>query len=246
MKERDFFVRILAIDTSNQTLSIAVCDEEKILGQYTITVKRNHSLTLMPAITQLMKDIGLKPDELDRIVVAQGPGSYTGLRIGVTTAKTLAYTLNKELVGISSLKTVAANCISIKGVIVPLFDARRNNVYTGAYEYINGELQTNIPDQHISLEEWLKQLKEFEHIYFVGEDAVKLQEQIKEILPDAVINTIPQWQIPNASVLAGLGRKAEPSMDIHHFLPDYLKRVEAEENWLKEHKPEGETYVEKI
>ncbi|ALS00896.1 tRNA threonylcarbamoyladenosine biosynthesis protein TsaB [Enterococcus silesiacus] len=239
-------MRILAIDTSNQTLTVAVCEEKKIIGQYTITVKRNHSLTLMSAITQLVKDVGLTPKDIDRIVVAQGPGSYTGLRIGVTTAKTLAYTLNKELVGVSSLKTLAANCTGISGLIVPLFDARRNNVYTGAYEYNEGVLTSVIADQHIAFEEWLLQLKEFNQVYFVGEDVEKFRLQITSILPNAKICTIAQWQIPNAAVLAELGRVSEPVNDIHQFLPNYLKRVEAEENWLKDHTPEVENYVEKI
>ncbi len=89
-------VRILAIDTSNQTLSIAVCENQKILGSYTATVKRNHSLTLMPAIDYLMSQLNLAPTAIDRFVVAEGPGSYTGLRLGVTTAKTLAYTFKER------------------------------------------------------------------------------------------------------------------------------------------------------
>lgn len=246
MKERDFFVRILAIDTSNQTLTVAICEEKKIIGQYTITVKRNHSLTLMPVITRLVKDVSLTPKDIDRIVVAQGPGSYTGLRIGVTTAKTLAYTLKKELVGVSSLKALAANCVTIKGAIVPVFDARRDNVYTGAYEYVDGVLTTIKADQHIAMEEWLEQLKEFEHLYFVGEDVEKFRVQIETALPDAKINVITQWQIPNGSTLAELGRLEEAEVDVHRFLPNYLKRVEAEENWLKEHTTEVENYVEKI
>ena len=239
-------MRILAIDTSNQTLTIAVNEEQRLLGEYTITVKRNHSLTLMPAIERLMQEVGLTPKELDRIVVAQGPGSYTGLRIGVTTAKTLAYTLNKELVGVSSLKTVAANCITINSIIVPLFDARRNNVYTGAYKMEAGQLQTIIAEQHIALADWLNQLADYENVFFVGTDVEKFQEQIHHTLPTAEINRIAHWQIPHGAVLAELGSKAEVIAEPHHFLPNYLKRVEAEENWLKENQPEVENYVEKI
>ncbi|MBM7688187.1 tRNA threonylcarbamoyl adenosine modification protein YeaZ [Enterococcus ureilyticus] len=246
MKERDFFVRILAIDTSNQTLAVAVCEEKKLLGQYIITVKQNHSLTLMPTITRLVKDIGLTPTDIDRIVVAQGPGSYTGLRIGVTTAKTLAYTLKKELVGVSSLKTLAANCVRIEGPIIPVFDARRNNVYTGAYEYVDGKLKMIKADRHIAIDVWLKELKEFEQVYFVGEDVEKFRVQIESVLPHAQINPITQWQIPSGVTLAEIGGEAEPEPEIHHFLPNYLKRVEAEENWLKEHTSEVENYVEKI
>lgn len=79
----------------------------------------------MPAIDYLMSQLNLAPTAIDRFVVAEGPGSYTGLRLGVTTAKTLAYTLKKELVGISSLQTLAANCVGQTGLVVPLFDARR-------------------------------------------------------------------------------------------------------------------------
>lgn len=107
-------MKILAIDTSNQTMAVAVTDDNRLLGQLQTTVNKNHSKTLMPAIETLMKELELTPQELDRIVVAQGPGSYTGLRIGVTTAKTLANTLKTELVGISSLKTIAGNCYGQK------------------------------------------------------------------------------------------------------------------------------------
>lgn len=239
-------MRLLAIDTSNQTLSIGVCEENKILGQYTTTVKKNHSLTLMPALTELMKNLDLSPKDIDRFVVAEGPGSYTGLRIGVTTAKTLAYTLKKELVGVSSLRTVAANCVGIDGLIIPLFDARRKNVYTGAYEIVDGNLISRIKDQHISIEEWLHQLIKYPALYFVGADTEVFRGEIEAFLPHAKINAVPQWQIPSATVLAELGRTADIVTDIHNFLPNYLKRVEAEENWLKNHTPQDENYVEKI
>ncbi|MBT1022459.1 tRNA (adenosine(37)-N6)-threonylcarbamoyltransferase complex dimerization subunit type 1 TsaB, partial [Enterococcus faecium] len=103
----------LGIDTANQTLAIGVVEDEQILGQIQTNIKRNHSVTLMPAIDQLFADLQISPKDIDRIAVSDGPGSYTGLRIGVTTAKTIAYTLDKELVGVSSLKTIAANCIGV-------------------------------------------------------------------------------------------------------------------------------------
>jgi tRNA threonylcarbamoyladenosine biosynthesis protein TsaB len=239
-------VRLLAIDTSNQTLSIAICEDQRILGEYTTTVKKNHSLTLMPAINDLTKAVGLSPQDIDRLVVAKGPGSYTGLRIGVTTAKTLAYTLKKELVGVSSLKVVAANCVGTQGIIVPLFDARRNNVYAGAYTLKQNQWQTVLKDQHIALASLLEQLQEFPKVSFVGADVEKFKDIIAADLPNANVITIPQWQIPHGTVLAELGRTAEPVTDIHGFLPDYLKKVEAEENWLKTHQVEDTNYVEKL
>ncbi|WP_019724582.1 tRNA (adenosine(37)-N6)-threonylcarbamoyltransferase complex dimerization subunit type 1 TsaB, partial [Enterococcus mundtii] len=117
----------LGIDTANQTLAVGVLEDQTVLGQIQINKKKNHSLTLMPALDQLISDCQLTPEQIDRIAVSSGPGSYTGLRIGVTTAKTLAYALNKELVGVSSLAVLAANCVGIEGIIVPMFDARRKN-----------------------------------------------------------------------------------------------------------------------
>lgn len=237
-------MRILAIDTSNQTLTIGVCEDQKILGEYTTNVKKNHSVTLMPAIDELMKAIGLKPADIDRFVVAQGPGSYTGLRIGVTTAKTMAYTLKKDLVGVSSLAVIAANCMHESGWIVPVMDARRGNVYTGAYQYEDGQLVQKLPDRHISMGDWLEQLADQEAVYFVGE-TTNFIEQI-ERFPNAAVNRIPQWDIPGGVVLAQLGAKAAPA-DLETFLPHYLKRVEAEEKWLAQnHEPEAQDYVEKI
>ena len=92
-------MKILAFDTSSKALSLAILEDKQLLAETTINIKKNHSITLMPAIDFLMGSLDLTPKDLDRIVVAEGPGSYTGLRIAVATAKTLAHTLNIELVG---------------------------------------------------------------------------------------------------------------------------------------------------
>ncbi|MGM0123903.1 tRNA threonylcarbamoyl adenosine modification protein YeaZ [Enterococcus sp. AZ194] len=238
---------ILAIDTSNQTLAIGLLEDGRVLGQMQTTVKKNHSLTLMPAIDSLMKSAEKKPSDIDRIVVAQGPGSYTGLRIGVTTAKTLAYTLKKELVGVSSLATLAANCLNIKGRIVPIFDARRKNVYTGVYRWENNQLVCVREDSHISFDHLIEELSNSEEsIYFVGTDVANFVEEINERLPHAQINTHALWSVPNGITLAELGETVPPTGDIQGFLPAYLKRVEAEEKWLETHEPGDEAYVEKV
>ncbi|HPJ00144.1 MAG TPA: tRNA (adenosine(37)-N6)-threonylcarbamoyltransferase complex dimerization subunit type 1 TsaB, partial [Enterococcus sp.] len=210
-------MKILAIDTSNQTMAVAVTDDNRLLGQLQTTVNKNHSKTLMPAIETLMKELELTPQELDRIVVAQGPGSYTGLRIGVTTAKTLANTLKTELVGISSLKTIAGNCYGRKEWIVPLFDARRQNVYAGVYQWQNGQLVNVLADRHIALTTLLAQLEGHE-VYFVGEDVQKFQEIIIETLPNAICNSIISWNYPSGVILSELGRQA-PAVASHPFLP---------------------------
>lgn len=237
-------MKILAIDTSNQSLAVGLMEDDQVVGQLQTAVNKNHSVTLMPAIAELMKMVRWTPQDITRIVVAQGPGSYTGLRIGVTTGKTLADTLSAELVGVSSLAVIAANCRNEDGWIVPLFDARRGNVYAGAYQWQDGKLVNVLPDQHISLEQLLTKLTE-QKVFFVGTDVVKFAEKIRENLPNAVLNKIPEWNHPSGIVLAELGAAAHP-VPIDSFLPDYLKRVEAEEKWLTSHDPGDEQYVEKI
>ncbi|HJE16856.1 MAG TPA: tRNA (adenosine(37)-N6)-threonylcarbamoyltransferase complex dimerization subunit type 1 TsaB [Enterococcus casseliflavus] len=241
-------MKTLAIDTSNQTLAVAVVDGQEVLGQSQTMAIKNHSTALMPAIDGLMQAVGMAPKELEQIVVAKGPGSYTGLRIGVTTAKTLAQTLNIPLIGVSSLKAVAANCVGVSQVIVPLFDARRQNVYAGAYQWHNGTLEKRIKDQHISLSELLTQLKavDGQEVLFVGADTVKFKDMIEAELPTARINQVSLWNYPNGVVLAAIAKEEAPVASIHDFVPDYLKLVEAEEKWLASHEPGVDAYVEKI
>lgn len=220
-------MKILAMDTSNATLAVAVHEDHQLLGQIQTTVNKNHSISLMPAIDQLMQMVNVKPTDLDRIVVAQGPGSYTGLRIGVTTAKTLADTLNIDLVGVSSLKVLAANCVNISEIIVPIFDARRKNVYAQAFIWQDDQLVEVMPAGHYPIVEVLAHFKD-QAIYLVGKDVAKFTDEIAQYAPQAKVNTIENWQYPSASILAQLGCTQTPVADVASFLPTYLKLVEAE------------------
>ena len=132
-------MKILAFDTSSTALSVALLEDEKLVAESTVTVKKNHSISLMPTIDFLVAQAGWQPSDLERIVVAQGPGSYTGLRVAVATAKTLAYALDIDLVGVSSLQ--ALTNLSVVGVVIPIMDARRNNVYVGFYKMVRPSSQ---------------------------------------------------------------------------------------------------------
>lgn len=240
-------MRLLAIDASNQAMSVAVLENQKVIGEITTNVKGNHSQRLMPAIAELMAEVGWKPADLDRIAVAQGPGSYTGLRIGVTIAKTLAWTLGKEITGISSLAVLAGNCEESSNYLVPLFDARRGNIYTGLYRWESGELIQIEPDTHISAEKWASHLKELPGtIELIGEDRVLHQQAFEQHLGNRVIGASLKNHLPKGSVVGLLGLKEKP-VDVHTMLPHYLKFAEAEENWRKEHPDQlEESYIEKI
>lgn len=161
----------LLIDTSNQPLSVALMQDDKVLSELNSNEKVNHSVQLMPAIEQVIAESKVLKENIDVIVVAQGPGSYTGLRIGVTVAKTLAYALNAELYGVSSLKALAATIKEDTRLIVPVFDARREAVYTGVYQYEENQLVQVEQDQYLPIEELLDLLHKTGQSYvFVGAD----------------------------------------------------------------------------
>ena len=228
-------MKLLAFDTSNQALSLAILEDEHLLAQTTLNIKKNHSITLMPAIDFLMKSLDMKPTDLDRIAVAQGPGSYTGLRIAVATAKTLAHTLKIELVGVSSLQALVPE--QAEGLVIPVMDARRNNVYAGFYQ--SG--QAVRPEAHLPLAEVLEMAGAAnQSVTFVGETAT-FAEQIKDALPQAAI----QSTLPDAAAIGRLGLDL-PAQSIHDFVPNYLKRVEAEENWLKTHQESSDSYIQRL
>lgn len=227
----------LGIETSNSPLSIAIVKDGKVLVEIVQNLKLTHSATAMPTIDELFKKAALKPAEIDAIAVSHGPGSYTGLRIGVTIAKTLAWTLQKPLVGISSLKVLAANANENNGLVCSLFDARRQNVYAAVYR--GNSLETVIPEQHLSMNDLLEQLQQFnDPIVFVGNDVETFKEQIISSNLEAVTFANSTLNLPRASKLIELA-SAEPLPsldDIHSFVPQYYRLAEAEANWMKEQK----------
>ena len=227
-------MKVLAFDTSSKALSVALLEEENRLAELTLTIKKNHSITLMPTIEFLMASIDWRPTDLDRIVVAEGPGSYTGLRIAVATAKTLAQTLKIDLVGVSSLLALVPE--EIEGLAIPVMDARRNHVYAGFYQ----EDQLVYPEGHLSFEAVLERVKGAEKVTFLGE-VEAFREQIQEALPNAqMVETLP-----DAVRIGRLGLTKE-AVSVHGFVPNYLKRVEAEENWLKDHQESGQSYIKRL
>lgn len=227
----------LGIETANAPLSIAVVRDGKVIAEIVQNIKLTHSAGAMPAIEEVLVKAGIKPNELDAIAVSEGPGSYTGVRIGVTLAKTLAWTLKKPLVGISSLKTLAANAALYDGFICPIFDARRSNVYSAVYKGF--ELEVIIDDYHDHIDGLLERLQALEApVLFVGADVDVFWHRIVEVLGDFALRTPFSNDLPRASETIRLATKVElPSVDaIHHFVPQYKRIAEAEANWLKEQK----------
>src|SRR5699024_708392 len=150
----------LAVDTSTNILSVALMKQQNVVSEMMLRVKRDHSSRLMPTVVQLMDEVDLTPEEIDHIYVGIGPGSYTGTTIGVTMAKTFAWSLQIPIYTDSSLRNLAKNIYTEQGLICSFFDARRNNVFAGIYRWNENSLETVEEDRHIALDTLLFELKQ--------------------------------------------------------------------------------------
>ena len=229
----------LGIDTANTPLSVAIVKDGELLAEENTSMAVTHSLRAMPAIEEVFAKVGMTPSEIDAIAVSEGPGSYTGVRIGVTIAKTLAWTLDKPLTGVSSLKVIAANGLFFNGLICPIVDARRSNVYAGAYQYTGGKLISVIEDGHYGLEQLIGLL--IEHggpTLFIGKDTAMHEAEFIERLGENAVIAPLHYNLPRASSLIYAAEQSGESEDIHTFVPEYRRISEAEANWLKEQRKE--------
>ena len=241
---------VLAIDTSNKTLSVAIVKDEGTIVEQTVPDTLQHSVKLMPAIQEVLQESQVSMQELTGVIVAKGPGSYTGLRIGVTVAKTLAKTLHIPLKAVSSLQAIVANVVEVVpegAYVVPFFDARRNNIFTGLYQVSHQFPQLIVQERHISWGEWLQELATYDApLHFVGQLTDEQKELVVERLGDKVVFSKESDAISHAGFFGKLAQdEAEEDADV--FVPTYLKFAEAEENWKASHQEEQEiNYVERM
>ena len=229
----------LGIETANAPLSVALVKDGKVLAEVVQNVKLTHSVGAMPAVEDVFQKEGLTPSQIDAVAVSEVPGYYTGVRIGVTLAKTLAWTLQKPLVGVSSLHVLAGNARLFDGLVCPLFDARRSNVYAGIYK--GGTLAPVMEDFHDHIDGLLSKLKELDApVLFVGMDVSVYADRIIEVLGERALFAPDTLHLPRAAELIALAHEKDlPQVEAtHHFVPQYRRIAEAEANWIKEQKKE--------
>lgn len=201
----------LLIDTSTSNLTVSIIKNQEVIYKYQETILSDMSSKLLPIIDNGLKELGLKLENIDKIFVVNGPGSFTGIRVGVTVAKTIAWALKKEIITLSSLELIATTNTS-KKYIVPMIDARRNNVFAGIYD---NNLNCIKEDKLISIEEISNLNGDYE---FISYDNIKLESVIK----------------PNIDVLKIINKHInDEGINPHNLNPNYLKITEAEENKLK-------------
>ena len=162
-------MNILAIDTSTDYLSIAILKDGKTLAKFHKKAKMRHSMLLVPMIDRLLKKAKLKIKNIDCFAISVGPGSFTGLRIGVTVIKGLAYALKKPVIAIPTLDVIAMNAKSFIGIICPVLDARKNKVYACIYKS-DGKIIKKI-SRYLLLpfEDLLKKIKKYDKVLFLGD-----------------------------------------------------------------------------
>lgn len=146
-------MKILAMDSSAIAASVALCDDRQLLGEFTILNGNTHSQTLLPMVEALLAQFEITTDEIDLFAVSNGPGSFTGVRIGVATLKGLAFGKNKPCVGVSTLEALANNLAVTDGLICPVMNARRKQVYTALFRARNGSLERLRPDSAMAIAE---------------------------------------------------------------------------------------------
>jgi tRNA threonylcarbamoyladenosine biosynthesis protein TsaB len=224
-------MRILSLDSATESATCAILDDRKVLSEITFNNKKQHAQILMPIIHELFENTGINISDIDGFVVSKGPGSFTGLRIGMATIKGLCQGTKKPFVSVSTLDSLAYNLAYTGGIICPLLDALRDNVYTSLYTFDNNQLNRISDYMNVSLDELINILKEKScNITFVGDGALKFQERLISQLPNAKFAP-SHLNLAKASSLGELGLKLLSNGiedDIYASVPIYLRKPQAE------------------
>ena len=225
-------MKILALASSGMVASVAVVEDERLLAEYTVNYKKTHSQTLLPMLNEIGEMIELDLNTVDAIAVAGGPGSFTGLRIGSATAKGLGLALDKPLVHIPTLEGMAYNLYGTDRVICPMMDARRNQVYTGIYEFQGDKLHVIEDQMAVPAGEIAEKLNALgREVILLGDGSLAYREQLAQLL------TVPYTLAPahlhqqKASSLAVCAMeyvKQGKTETAAEHQPDYLRVSQAE------------------
>lgn len=217
---------VLSVDTSTMISSCALMEDGAIIGEMNINQQKTHSETLVPMIRDMLEKLDLKPEDIDLYSVGKGPGSFTGLRIGMTTVKTMAQVFKKEIIGVSTLRALAFS-VSSKKKIIPLLDARGGRVYYGIYQWREGEIIEISPDELMYLDELLDSLPKEEYI-FVGEGARIYEDLLTEKGHETAVESLNSG-IGKALCLLGSIDKNRGKLDNPFTLaPEYIRKSQAQ------------------
>ncbi len=225
-------MKILALDSSGLVASVAVVSEDVLLAEYTINYKKTHSQTLLPMLDEIVKMIELDLKDIDAIAVAAGPGSFTGLRIGSSTAKGLGLALNKPIIAVPTVEGLAFNLYGTDKLICPIMDARRNQVYTGLYEFKGTEFAVVEPQEAVGIDEIADKINQLDRsVIFLGDGVEVYQDQLKTLMKVPYSFAPLHLSKQRAGAIGALGviyfkKGLVEDADLHR--PTYLRLSQAE------------------
>ena len=229
-------MRILAFETSAKAASVALLDSGKLLGESYQNTGLTHSQTLMTMAEDLMKTCGVKPDEIEAVAVAAGPGSFTGVRIGVAAAKGFAWGAELPCCGVSTLEAMAVQLGIYDGFVLPVMDARRSQVYNALFEACDGKLSRLCEDRAISLADLGAEIKNLKKpVFLVGDGSVLCYNTLKEEVQNLILP--PEHKMHQRA--AGVALVAEKKLlsgetcDAGLLSPNYLRLSQAERERLE-------------
>lgn len=225
-------MKILALESSAVAASAALCEDEMLLGQTYLHTGLTHSQTLLPMAAGLLEQCGLKPQDLDLIAVAAGPGSFTGLRIGVAAAKGLAFGAGIPVIGVSTLEAMAAGLAHWDGLVICAMDARRQQVYNANFLAKVGTLTRLTEDRAIALSELVKEVENDERPKIIVGDGGRLcyNALLEQGVPCVLA---PPHLLQQSAAAVGLAaeealRRGETPVSAQELLPVYLRQAQAD------------------
>lgn len=227
----------LALDTATKVCSIALCRDQEVLAEYTINIGMTHSEGLLPQIEQLLERCKIDKKSIELLAVSMGPGSFTGLRIGLATAEAMAYSWQCCLHGVDTLEALAYNIPIDNIILVPVLDAQKGNYYQAIYEWQNSELVKLAPIEVVNKEILLERIysqASGKPVLLLGE----CQKLAKLELPENIKLAPEMLRMPKGSSVALAALKnsdAEQDKKIFGLEPYYIRRSEAEELWEQRH-----------
>lgn len=222
-------MKLLGIETSTYSLSVAIVDDDNVLGELSLNIGPKHSERLIPIIDWLLKEVGMERKEIEGIAVSIGPGSFTSLRVGISAAKGLAFSLGIPVVGVSSLDVLAGNVLFSSITVCTLIDAKKKEVFA-AFFRSSGKFINRISEDVVISPQALCDMVH-EKTIFIGDGAVTYRDLLESNLGGLAFFCPPSFNLPRASncVFVGATRlKNERGDDLSTLAPRYLRKAEAE------------------
>ena len=224
-------MKLLAIDTSGPVCGVSVLTEQGVRYECAVLNKLTHSVNLLPMIDAAFEATGLTIADMDCLAVTVGPGSFTGVRIGVSTVKGLAHGAGKPCVAVDALEAMAAGVGAFDGVVCPMQDARAGQVYGAAFRCDGGSPVRLMDDTPLRLEEFLTAVAAHgERFLFLGDGMPVHREKIASLLGDRAVFAQPQQAYLRPSAVAWLASLTEETVDYRELMPLYLRAPSAERN----------------